>query len=270
MDNSEKLRHLQLVILSIAKDIERVCNDNGITYFLFGGTALGAIRHNGFIPWDDDFDIAMDNENYNKFIKICREKLDPQKYYIQEGFIDWPMPFTKIVLRGTYFEEKEAYINKENEQGIFVDVFKFENAPTSKIKQLWQYICAKVLLCHLLFKRGLRKTTIFKRILLYSSFPLYCPILFNFFKKQVDKYNNIDSEYVCTWCVRFPFKGCFHPKKFYKKDNIEKLKFEDIYLPVSKSYDEILSSIYGDYMTPPPPEKRMGLHLTNKIDFGKY
>ena len=270
MSDNEKLRHLQLVILEIVKEIDILCEKYNITYSLFGGTALGAIRHNGFIPWDDDFDIVMDNENYNKFIILCKQKLDKTKYYIQEGYIDWPMPFTKIKLRETFFEEKEAYINKENVQGIYVDIFRLENASTSRIAQIWQYVCAKILLCHLLYKRGMRKTSLIKKILLYFSFPLYCPFIYNFFKSQVEKYNKIDSEYVCTWSVRFPLKGCFHPKKFYNKENIQKFKFEDLYLPVSKNYDEILTSIYGDYMTPPPPEKRMGLHLTNKIDFGKY
>ena len=80
-------RHLQLVILSIAKDIDRLCRENGITYYLVGGSAIGAIRHQGFIPWDDDLDIIMDAKNYERFISTCRQKLDKEKYLFQEGGI---------------------------------------------------------------------------------------------------------------------------------------------------------------------------------------
>ena len=76
-------RHLQLVILSIAKDIDKLCQENDIKYYLVGGSAIGAIRHQGFIPWDDDLDIIMDATNYDKFITVCRTKLDNKKYYFQ-------------------------------------------------------------------------------------------------------------------------------------------------------------------------------------------
>ena len=76
----EQLRHLQLIILDIAKDIDLLCEKNRIKYYLLGGSTIGAIRHKGFIPWDDDLDIIMDHENYNKFVKVCREQLDHDKY----------------------------------------------------------------------------------------------------------------------------------------------------------------------------------------------
>ena len=77
------LRHLQLVILDIIKDIDQICKKHGIEYYLLGGSALGAIRHKGFIPWDDDLDIIMDHRHYEKFMRVCREVLDPEKYYIE-------------------------------------------------------------------------------------------------------------------------------------------------------------------------------------------
>ena len=83
-----ELRHLQLVILSIVKDIDKLCRNNDIEYYLFGGSAIGAIRHKGFIPWDDDLDIIMDHSNYDKFVKVCREQLDANKYFFQEGCVN--------------------------------------------------------------------------------------------------------------------------------------------------------------------------------------
>ena len=73
------LQHLQKVILYIMKDIDKLCRKNGIEYYLFGGSAIGAVRHKGFIPWDDDLDIVMDHNNYERFIQVCRGQLDTEK-----------------------------------------------------------------------------------------------------------------------------------------------------------------------------------------------
>lgn len=104
----DKLKHLQNVILDIVKDIDKLCQKNGIEYYLLGGSAIGAIRHKGFIPWDDDLDIIMSADNYDRFIDVCRNQLDQEKYYLQVGLDDWPMYFTKVKLRGTHMKEVEG------------------------------------------------------------------------------------------------------------------------------------------------------------------
>ncbi len=85
------MTHLQEIILSIEKDIDTICKQHNITYYLDGGSALGAIRHGGFIPWDDDFDIIMPPEDYKNFLDICKgDEFDKDKYFLQEAFVDWP------------------------------------------------------------------------------------------------------------------------------------------------------------------------------------
>jgi lipopolysaccharide cholinephosphotransferase len=101
------LRKLQLVILSIAKDIDELCKRNNIEYHLIAGSAIGAVRHKGFIPWDDDLDIEMTDDNYRRFLQVCHTQLDKDKYYVQEGVKDWPQNFTKIKLLGTKITEKD-------------------------------------------------------------------------------------------------------------------------------------------------------------------
>ena len=106
--DSETLRKVQLVQLEIAKEISRVCDENGIKYFLTGGTLLGAVRHGGFIPWDDDLDIGMFRQDYEKFLEIA-----PVSLREQYKIIDWnsdqsyPHPMGKVIKKGTLYKESK-------------------------------------------------------------------------------------------------------------------------------------------------------------------
>jgi len=258
------LQHLQKVILGIAKDVDELCRENGIEYYLFGGSAIGAIRHQGFIPWDDDLDIIMTHDNYYRFIEICRKKLD-DKYYLQEAQIDWPLLHSKIKLRGTIIHETGEYANKE--RGIFIDIFKLDNAAPSVVGRKWQYICSKYLLCHCLLQRGYKETTWIKKLLMCASFPLYLKPLRTFVSCQLVKYNDKSANFYGVFGSRNRYQSTFYKKELYS-DPIY-VKFEDIQLPVPRKYDECLSQAYGDYMTPPPQEARVSSHI-QQVDFGKY
>ena len=262
-----ELEHLQNVILSIAKYIDTLCRKNGINYYLLGGSAIGAIRHHGFIPWDDDLDIVMDAKNYEKFIRVCREQLDNETYYFQESYIDWPMPFSKLKLRGTELKEPSGYMNESGEEGIYVDIFKLENAPSSKIGQIWQYFCAKYFLCNCLLRRGWVHASLYKKLMMMASIPLNISLFRRFFKNQVEKFNSKDADYCLFFAGRYRLSTSFYHKSVLGKPLM--VPFEDTYLPVPEKYDEWLKQIFGDYMTPPPPEKHVGLHL-QKVCFGKY
>ena len=102
------LRKVQLTQLEIAKEIHRVCEENDIRYFLSDGTFLGAVRHQGFIPWDDDMDIGMLREDYEKFCRIAPQKLG-EKYVFQNWYTDpnYGLPFGKVMKRGTVYQESK-------------------------------------------------------------------------------------------------------------------------------------------------------------------
>lgn len=261
------LKHLQSVILMIVKDIDDLCRKHHIKYFLLGGSAIGAIRHKGFIPWDDDLDIVMDNENYSKFINACRAELDSEKYYIQEAFVNWPLGFTKIKLKGTSFQEPGQYINDDGECGIFLDVFKLENAPSSKIAQRWQYLCAKYLLCYCLLERGWNDASGIKKLMMYAAYPVKFGFIRKFLKYQVEQWNRKDTSNRLFWTGRYRYKQSIYSKDLF--DEFIYVPFEDMLLPVPKKYDQWLTQIFGDYMTPPPVKEQIGLHLQG-VDFGKY
>ena len=112
------LRKLQLAELEVFKDFIKICDENGLSYFLFAGCAIGVERHKGFIPWDDDLDIIMTHSNYNRFLKVCKEQLNSNKYYVQEGLVDWPLDYSKIKLRDTILKEPEGYIPATGELSL--------------------------------------------------------------------------------------------------------------------------------------------------------
>lgn len=156
--NNEILKKLHMTEISILQEVVRVCEKNQLTYYLIGGTLLGAIRHKGFIPWDDDLDIAMPREDFDKF-------LDISKYELREGywvhFIDsdpnyW-LPFAKVKKRGTIFDEVNSK-NIESDKGIFIDIFPLDNARGEKsIFQSIQAIICKRMSTIILWKRGFYK-----------------------------------------------------------------------------------------------------------------
>ena len=262
-----ELRHLQLVILQIAKDLDTLCRNNGIQYYLLGGSAIGAIRHKGFIPWDDDYDIIMDSENYDKFIYACRTQLDKEKYYFQEGYKDWPCPFSKVKLRGTVFEEATKYVNDSGEMGIFVDIFKMEKSPSQALARRWQYFCAKYLLCYSLLERGWNNPSLNKRLMMYAAFPLKISILRKFLQRQVEGWNDKETDYYGYFSGPYHYCQCFFQKKDFCKSIY--VPFEDTLLPLPQGYDNWLRHIFGDYLTPPPTNEQEGHHLRG-VEFGTY
>ena len=261
------LRLHQMKMLRILEFVDRVCRKHGIRYWLSSGTLLGAVRHGGFIPWDDDLDIIMTHSNYNRFLKVCKEQLNSNKYYVQEGLVDWPLDYSKIKLRDTILKEPEGYIPATGEQGIFVDVFKLDNVSSNRFFAYWQYVCAKVLLCYQLSLRTYKSADLKKKILMYLAFPLRCGYVRDFFRRQVERLNCRESEYWGFFYGRTKYKTSILNKRIYGTPI--RVPFEDTELPVPEHYHEYLTKMFGDYMQLPPENQRVGLHLLS-VDFGRY
>lgn len=261
-----ELRHLQLVILGIVKDIDELCRRNGIDYYLLGGSAIGAIRHKGFIPWDDDLDILLDSRNYERLVHACREQLDPKKYFVQEGLKDWPLHYTKLKLRGTRLTECENN-SVGGESGIFVDIFRMDNVPDNAMAARWQYFCAKFYLCYQLACRGYRTATPAKRAMILLSLPLKLKPLRRFVRREVEKWNARETKRLGFFYGRTKFHTAITARDVYGRPR--RVPFEDTQLPVPEKYHEYLTQMFGDYMQLPPVEQRKGLHLVS-VDFGKY
>ena len=130
--DEKQLKKLQIVLLNILVDVDSFCKENDIQYFLGGGSALGAIRHGGFIPWDDDIDINMTRENYNKFISLFPKTMS-DKYWLHtpEYTNDYALLLSRVRLKGTCVKTREDFFN--DECGAFIDIFVVENTPNNKI-----------------------------------------------------------------------------------------------------------------------------------------
>lgn len=262
-----ELRHLQLTILNIMRDVDELCRNNNIPYYLIGGSALGAMRHKGFIPWDDDLDIGMKERDYHRFLNVAKQQLDPKKYYIQEGLVDWPMYFSKIKLRDTFIKEKGGSAIDDGKSGIFLDVFKLDSSPNGRFSQVLQYSLAKYFTCYQLAQRNYKAPSFKKKMMVMLSFPLNSSFLRKKLIEYVNQWNKYNTNYLGFFYSRTNFKTSIVESRIYGVPKL--LPFEDMQLPVPECCHEYLTQMFGDYMTPPPVEKQVGLHLID-VDFGKY
>ena len=263
---NSKLKKLQEIELFILKDIIKICEKFNIEYFMTCGSVLGAVRHGGFIPWDDDTDIGMTRDNYDKFLSIAISELD-ENLFLQNIYTDSDSPYcyTKIRRNNTkLIVYKVRNINCH--QGIFVDIVPFDKTPDDFI--LRKIHIAKTRLYGILHyaKQNLdydrRSGTlevncryILHRFRQYIVKPIPKRLLFNLLDKERRRYNNksIKSESYISFD---------HPRG--NKDHIfpvKKIKFEDIYANVPNNCDAYLTILYGDYMTPPPPNKRQAHNM---------
>lgn len=262
------LLHLQEVILNIMQYIDDFCKENGIEYYIIGGTALGAKRHGGFIPWDDDLDIAMTRPNYERFCKIFREKSDKENFFFQEGLVDWPCYFSKVRLLGTFLGEleDEKQIPKEK-KGIFVDIFPLDNAPDSRFMQFLWYFFGKVLVAHGLQKRGYASASLKKKLIMFMTFPLYFQPIHNLIYSFVKSYNRKNTNFMGGFSLISRFKNTISPKRIWGKPVYVNFELTKFLAPADN--DAFLRYYFGDYMKLPPAEAR-GLRHVMELDFGKY
>lgn len=267
-DVNAELRHLQLVLTDMMKEIDELCRRHGIRYFLNGGSAIGAVRHKGFIPWDDDIDIMMHDEDYERFIRICRQELPADRWMVQEEGVDWPMDYSKVRLRGTYYEDVGEYVKLPMDQrGFFIDIFRIINAAPTGTERNVQYFCEKMLTAYYLKRKGYKAPDLFRRLIMFCSVPLKSSVLRNIFKRKVFKYRGCNTGYACVLSSLVRRKKYFYDAGIF--DDTADCQFEDAILMLPARYDDYLRHVFGDYMQLPPEEKRKPLHF-RKVDFGKY
>ena len=269
-----KLDRIKKVEMDIIKEIDRICKANGINYFLVGGSLLGGIRHKGFIPWDDDIDIGMLREDYNKFRKVCPGELsEKMRYqsYSREAHSHYI--FEKIRLKETYFSTKFSNRFRDIENGIFVDVLVYDK--TSNIRALQKLHVKLIKMVSRII--NVRWVNVPRKGIHYTATKIFLPImrLIPFrvyhwcFEAVLRMFNwNKRSKYLIDGVGQNVGKGAF-PLSWF--DEMTEIPYEDMTFSVPAKYDEYLRHWYGDrYMELLPISSRKSGHNLKRMDLGKY
>ncbi|MEL3911690.1 LicD family protein [Treponema pedis] len=260
------LKEIQEESLKILKLVDNICREQGFTYCLFYGTLIGAVRHNGFIPWDDDIDIAMPRNDYERlkqYFIVNKEKLMPYVYFDPDTNKDYPYMLARICNLEFKIETQNEY---DSGMGVFIDIYPLDVVHNNHFKRL--HIAYKAKFLSSLYVMKSRKSFLRKKKWYYNILQ-YLVYIFTFFYtkdsiykqqlKLIDISKNHTSDLLS--CIIWP-DWIF--KNFYKKSDIEDVidwEFEKCFFKIPRNYDKILTNDYNDYMQLPPEKDRIAHHF---------
>ena len=259
---AETLKQLHKVEQEILDEIDRICEKNGLKYYLIGGTLLGAVRHQGFIPWDDDLDIVMPREDFNRFKEVCIQDLDP-KYYLHSTETDpnkYYFSFMKVRKHNSIFiESKLVGANVDDDkQGIWVDIAPMDDA--SSLDSFWKRVRTTWIKKHLQHFISYRKTNRWPKPLLSKlMYALLSPLSTYCLRKLQDRLmqweNGRDCDYFVNYASHYDSVKMTMLKTDYEPSC--RLLFEGKYYSAPGNYQNVLLRSFGkNYMDIPPIEKR--------------
>lgn len=258
----EQRTKVQQLELTILLEVDRLCKRHGLHYGLCYGTLLGAIRHNGFIPWDDDIDIWLPRKDFDAFRAICAKELDAQFFYqTQATDPEYFYLYDKIRMNGTVFREL-AQGKRAIHHGVYIDVFPVDNVPDDEAKrkrqvflfQLFRYgLQAKSV--DLAFRSGWKLWNVLMLRLLYAAIPKR--VLYKAAQKVLRKYDGGATKRMANLCGFYRVRDVFPREVFHETVNHE---FEGHAVSIPKAHDMVLRQLYDDYMQLPPPEKQVTRH----------
>lgn len=255
----EELKAIQIEILDV---VHHFCQENGITYFLSSGSLIGAVRHKGYIPWDDDIDLYMPRKDYDCFMSIFN-KDNRQRYRVVSLQTDdnCTLAFAKVERTDTRIIE---HVDNPMELGINIDIFPVDGVPDdmeertkyfTKIQRIRDELVIKDVLLDFK-KRGLIKNLILllgKLFLFHKSMRQLAEQL----DMSIDK-SNLDSQYVCNLVMGNGINSVFTREAINDSTDVE---FEGKFYKTMRGYEEYLTKTYGNYMLLPPIEKRVSHHV---------
>lgn len=274
------LLKLHMKEMEILKDFMEICENNNIEYFGIAGTAIGTVRHKGFIPWDDDIDIAMLRPDYERFIKIATSDEKIMKKYEFWG-PDMKKKYYNLqpimMLKDTVFVNENAAAGGYR-PGIFMDIFIYDNIPEHKpeamkvIKKCWFY---KILyLCHNLnYFKLLKNQTVFQKFkniicgmigFILRLIPKSDRYIYKKFMEYAKLNEGKTDRYTCLFD---PGADIMHIRKSKAFPTVQ-MDFEDTKIRLVKNYDQQLRQHMGEYMVIPPEDKRTN-HFPVELDFGE-
>lgn len=271
------MNELQKCELEILIEFDRICKNNNISYSLDAGTLLGAIRHKGFIPWDDDIDIMMPLKDYNRFLEVCKSELGSD-YFLQTAFNDFGGSLYAKIRKNNTAAMEDWTKNIKMHKGVWIDIFPTVGYKGEKYLQkcLTSAAVADWLLGDCYYKDNFSSPNF--KIRLLSKFLSKIPLqLRRFIAKKVTKKIFVDSK-GCEYSYNVWTVSAKLGANFLFDSSIQgeytTAKFEGYDFSITKKYDEYLKTLYGDYMQLPPEDKRTSGHkiivLDLENDYTKY
>lgn len=275
----DRLEKLHRVLLGMLKDFAAVCERNDLRWFVAFGTALGAIREKGFIPWDDDLDICMPREDLEAFVRIMQQDTSG-RYSVMNSQTNqnYPMATTRLMLNGTEFRDA-ALKTADFESCIFLDLFPLDSlADDEKVfhRQAWRawlynkLSIAKLVKSPYIAGGGLRALVLRAGTFCVRGvlrFPGLRSVDFNelSLREQI-RFNGTQTRRVGFLCETDRFSCIYDREDLFP---VRMVAFEDTMVPIAYRAEKLLESLYGDFMTPPPLDQRCE-HYPDILDFGEY
>ncbi|MCP1101375.1 lipopolysaccharide cholinephosphotransferase [Aequitasia blattaphilus] len=269
----DKLHKTQIEILN---EFKRICKKHDLNYFIAYGSAIGAVRHRGFIPWDDDIDVAMPRKDYMKFMSLAKKEL-ADKYFLMTPEIDkrYACTVTHLEMKGTIFVS-EMNQDLKCEQGIFMDIFPLDFVAENKVKEKWQGLSTNFW-GRLLFLSGTAYPIVPVKGVFGLVLRYLCVIIHYMLKlfhispawiyKRFQKSSMSSYRKGGTYVTSFEYAGAIKDKVKYKDlFPLKEVKFEDTTVNIPSNNHEFLTKVYGDYLKMPPVHKRVN-HMPIIIGF---
>lgn len=265
------LQRVQALQSEALKEIDRICSKYGIKYFMITGTLIGAVRHKGFIPWDDDIDIAMMRSDYDKFLRCCPGELN-KKYFLQNYHtdVDFYPPITRICIFGTYINEYYSNHLKFH-KGLYLDIHPIDNVPDSinlqknhekRLRVIDTLIFYKLFI---VYRRGpLYIKLIGKKFLQLLLLPIKFTFLQRLREKTMKKYAGQKTLNVSITSSKYGYFKTLFPREVFGEPVLMEFEASKFYAPQNWHY--LLQKIYGNYMDMPPDQERKPLHKVYEIE----
>ena len=252
----EDLRAVQLIQTEMLAEVDRICRLHNINYAMIGGTMLGAIRHKGYIPWDDDADIGLLRDEYERFRKVCETELDHDRFYFQDmrATPGYRWGYGKIRRKDTYFL-REGQAHMPYESGIFIDIFPFDNVPDGKIAEKLHNLHCTIIRKILWSEVGKKMDA---NAFMRGVFSLLSLIPLEMVSNHLQRFSARSNrkKYQRVRVITFPARDHVSEGRREWYEKTVEYQFESIRLLGTESAHEYLEHKFGEYRVTPPESER--------------